>query len=287
MKFTDMQEKGFRGINIEAALKVLILMGFSLFFFSLVHSGDVQLYVHPRMVPFIKFGILAMGLISMFSLKELFKPRSKFKIVPYLLFLIPLSLAFFIPATPMDPSAMSFGDIKLNRQIATDTSSVNTGAGGIEEKSSDTAPKMEVTSANFAALAALANKPDDRSLKLRNNMIVPNDTNFYRWLNELYANMGTYQGKKIQVTGFVFKDKTTKDNEFVPARMMMTCCTADLQVVGMLCRYDKAKALKKDAWVKVAGTIEVIDFKGEKIPIIVVDNVEVTEKPKNDYVYPF
>ena len=99
--------------------------------------------------------------------------------------------------------------------------------------------------------------------------------------------MGTYQGKRREVIGFVFRDNAVKDNEFAPARLLMVCCTADRQTVGMLCRYDKAKSLKQDSWVKVTGTIRIIDFKGQKIPTIEADNVVETARPKNDYVYPF
>ena len=297
MRVCTLQAHGLGRINWEVATKVFILLGFGLFFASLIQSGKVQLYVHPRIVPAMIFAILVMGVIALFTLKDVFKPQRKFTIVPYLFFLIPLALAFSVPATSMDSSSMSFGDIKLTRQageipsakksVETDTPSLKDGTGGAEKISEENLSNIKVTSSNFAALAALANKPDDRRLKLQNNTVVMGDGNFFRWLRELYDNMGIYQGKRIEVIGFVFKNKGVKENEFVPARLMMVCCTADLQTVGMLCRYDKAKALKQDSWVKVTGTIRIIDFKGQQIPIIEAENVVTTSKPENDYVYPF
>jgi len=33
--------------------------------------------------------------------------------------------------------------------------------------------------------------------------------------------MGKFEGKKIKLTEFVFKDESFKENEFVPARLLM------------------------------------------------------------------
>jgi putative membrane protein len=296
MRVFVMQVQGRGKVNWDAATKVVVLAGFALFFAFLIQSGRVRLYVHPRIVPAMIFAILAMAAIALFTLKEVFRPQHKFKVGPYLFFLIPLILAFSFPARSMDSSSMSFGDIHLTRQFAdtaagksgaADSSSPDDGSGGTGTLSEDNIANIKVTSENFAALAALAHKPDDKGLRVQNNTVVLNDANFYRWLKELYDNMPKYQGKKIQVIGFVFKDKTVRGNEFVPARLLMVCCTADLQTVGMLCRYDKAKALKQDSWVKVTGTIRIIDFRGEQIPIIDAEDVVTTAKPENDYIYPF
>jgi putative membrane protein len=295
-----MQIRGFRGVNIEAALKVFILSGFSLFFYSIIHSGKVQLYVHPRIVPYMEFGILAMVSISLFTLKELFKPKRKYQITSYLFFIIPLFLAFLLPPKSMDSSSMSFGDMKIARQTkgpTSDTGSVDkadnsfpdddTASTDSSSNSDNPSPSFEVNSSNYEALASLAREPSARVMKLQNGMVVMGDDNFVKWLQELDNNREKYQGKRIQVVGFVFKDNHLKKNEFIPARLMMTCCAADLQPVGMLCRYDKAAELKHDTWVKVTGTIKVIDYKGEKVPIIEAESVVKTSKPNNDYVYPF
>jgi len=287
-------------INIEAALRILILLGFAVFFSSLVQSGRIQLYVNPRILPSLKLGIQAMVLIALFTLKDVFRPQGSVRIVPYLFFIIPLILAFLLPARSMNSSTMSLGDIAIIPQGKQSSSvagpksvqrgpSVKDGGQDAAEKGSDSdnPGKVEVNSSNYEALASLATQPADRRLKLQNDMVVMDDGNYFRWLKEIYDNMETYRGKKIEVVGFVFKDKQVKANEFVPARLLMTCCTADLQTVGMLCRYDNAKSLARDAWVKVTGTIKIIDYKGVKIPVIVADSIVNADKPENEYVYPF
>jgi len=110
---------------------------------------------------------------------------------------------------------------------------------------------------------------------------------FVEWIQEIYEHMDKYKGKKIQVVGFVFKDEQFKKNEFVPARMMMVCCAADMQPIGLLCSYAKASELKKDVWVKVSGRIGQGEFEGQKMPMIEVESVEPANKPKNEFVYPY
>ena len=199
----------------------------------------------------------------------------------------------------MNSASMSLGDIAIGRQVkglpaavvSRGTEGDHTDESGQNDEkkslSSDNPGAVEVNSSNYEALASLATSPTDRGLKLQDNMVIVDDRNYIRWLKEIYDNLETYRGKKIQMVGFVFRGKEVKVNEFVPARLLMICCTADLQVVGMLCRYDKAKSLADDSWVKVTGTIRIITYKGTKVPIVVADSVVETDKPKSEYVYPF
>jgi len=124
-------------------------------------------------------------------------------------------------------------------------------------------------------------------LQLIDETIIMDNDNYVRWIQEIYDNIEKYIGKKIQVSGFVFKEEQFEDNEFVSARMMMVCCAADMQPIGFLCRYDKAAELKVDTWIRVYGTITKGEFNGNVIPVIEADKVENTEKPEFDYVYPF
>ena len=228
-----MQIVGFRRVNMEAILRVFILSGFALFFYSIIHSGKVQLYVHPRIVPYMEFGILAMVSISLFTLKEVFKPKRNFNITPYLFFIITLFLAFSLPAKPIDSSSMSFGDMKIARQAKgttanagsidmADNSSPDDGTSSTDNNlNSDNPASFEVNSSNYDALASLAREPSARAMKLQNGMVVMGDDNFVKWLQELDNNKEKYQGKKIQVIGFVFKNNHLKKNEFIPARLML------------------------------------------------------------------
>ena len=123
-------------------------------------------------------------------------------------------------------------------------------------------------------------------LNLQNDCIILNDDNFASAIQEINEHMNQYNGKRIELTGFVYKNLMIENNEFVPARMLMWCCSADLQPIGLLCRYDKTPSLKRTAWVKVSGLIKVVDYRGQKTPVIYADQVVNTDKPRDEYVYP-
>lgn len=271
-------------INIEALFKLIILLGFALFFTMIITTGKALLYVNPRIIPYVKFGIAAMAVIALFHIPDVFKPRRKASIGIYLFFLIPLVSAFVIQSKPMDTKTMAFGDVNLSQQSGLGKSASNAS----NVTSADTGSTWQTSNAaNSSAQEQVKTTDDASQLKLHGDTIVMDDNNFVKWLQELYDNKQKYQGKKIQAIGFVLKGKELSKNEFYPARLMMACCTADLQPVGLLCRYENAPELKQDSWVKVEGTIKIIDYKGEQTAIIIADNVSNAEKPEYEYVYPY
>ncbi len=282
-------------INMDVALRSVILLGFALFFYLIIQTDKVQLYVNPRIVPYVKFGIVAMVMISLFSIRDLFKPKRKANLAPYLFFLIPLLMAFALPPKAMDSTSMAFGDVNITQQQSSNADYL-TPDDIAESSTGDTAQRSDDSSATGVDTQSSSNSLDsiqadpgqtESRLIMQGDTIVIGDNDFIQWLQEIYDNMGKYDGKKIQVVGFVFKSKELKENEFAPTRFMMACCTADLQPVGFLCRYDKASELKQDTWLKITGTIKVVDYKGEKTPVIIAEKVASVNKPKNEYVYPY
>lgn len=271
-------------INIEALFKLVILLGFAFFFSMIIATGKALLYVNPRIIPYVKFGIAALVVIALFYIPDVLKPQRKANIGIYLFFLIPLVSAFVIQAKPLDTKSIALGDVNLSQQAGTGINVNN--ASNVAAADTDSTWQAQDTS-----IPLTQEQPDDdvysSQLKLDGDTIVMDDNNFVKWLQELYDNKQKYQGKKIQVIGFVLKGKELSKNEFYPARLMMACCTADLQPVGLLCRYKNAPELKQDSWVKVEGTIKIIDYKGEQTAIIIADNVSNAQKPEYDYVYPY
>lgn len=242
-------------INIEALLKVLILLGFAAFFLMTIQIGSVKYYVHPRIVPYMKFAIAAMGLISLFLAGDILRPRRrKTNLIVYMIFIIPLTAAFVFPGRSIE-SASSY-----NFQISDNYSSDN-----------------EITTPD--------NK--DTGLSLVGDTVIMDDENFVGWYDELFINQDKYIGKKIEVVGFVFRMEDFDKNHFVPARFMMACCAADAQPAGFLCRYEKASEFKDNTWVKVTGVIGQDIIRNQKMPVIIAESVEEVEKPENEYVYAF
>jgi putative membrane protein len=287
-----------RRYNIEAVIKIVILLGFALFFLITIVTGKTQLYVHPRIIPYIVFDVVAMILIAGFIFADIFKPqRTKSSLVPYLCFIVPLFLAFSLPAKSMDSSYLVGNDIRIGSQsinsspndISRNNLPENNSSGGLANNSSSNSasPSISVDSNSDSYLSKKNTEVPENNLKLQEETIIIDDNNFVQWTVEIYEHMDKYEGKKVQLIGFVLRDPRMKPNEFVPARFMMSCCTADMQPIGLLCQYPKASELKKDSWVQVTGTIKETTFEGQNIPLFKADSVVGVEKPKHDYVYPY
>lgn len=84
-----------------------------------------------------------------------------------------------------------------------------------------------------------------------------------------------YEGKKIKYAGQLLMPPELGPESFVPGRMVMTCCAADMKFLGLICRYKGARAFANKDWVKVTGTVHVEDNKeyGGEGPIIYCEEV--------------
>ncbi|PYG89051.1 putative membrane protein [Ruminiclostridium sufflavum DSM 19573] len=277
-------------LNIDVVLKLIILLGFSLFFFITVQSGTIQLLVHPRIIPFLKFGIVIMIIMSLFLLKDIFKlQREKTNLYQYLFFIIPLIMAFSLPVKEINSGSVAIGNSTGTVMSGSSTARSKTpdidsaGSSSGENILSEDTEQKQNTDTSFMD----GTEEEDSVPELKDNTVIMDDSNFVMWIDEIYSNPSKYEGKKIIVTGFVFKDKQFKENEFVPARMMMTCCAADMSTVGLLARYDKTSELRENRWFEFTGTIVNSEFNGDKVPVVNIESAKRIAKPQNEYVYPY
>lgn len=65
-----------------------------------------------------------------------------------------------------------------------------------------------------------------------------------------------YRGKVVEFTGMVLKSPDFPKNYFVPGRMAMTCCEADMTFLGYICKAREARNLETGQWVRVRARIE-------------------------------
>ncbi|WDC83247.1 TIGR03943 family protein [Caloramator sp. mosi_1] len=119
---------------------------------------------------------------------------------------------------------------------------------------------------------------------IKDGLIDVNNKNYLDVLDELQRNLDKYQEREIKIEGFVFKDKSFNKNQFVVARMLITCCAADAQIIGLMVEGDYN--VKENEWVRVEGVINKGVYNGDIIPIIRSKSVKLIEKPKEEYIYP-
>ena len=110
-------------------------------------------------------------------------------------------------------------------------------------------------------------------------------SNYTNILKATHENINNYVGVKIHFTGYVYRVLDLKDNQFVLARDMIISSNYQAVVVGFLCEYDKAKNFNDDTWVEITGEITKGDYHGD-MPIVKITNIQETNKPSEEYVYP-
>jgi putative membrane protein len=256
-----------KNFNIDNLIKIIILLGYSTFFIMLAITDKIKMFVHPRITPYVLFCGIFMLIISLILTKDLFTPqRKKVNLKSYTFFLIPLFMAYFLPAKNIDSSELSYNGL----EVATQTSESSTTDDEILDSMMDSEEELI-----------------DSELELVNNTIKVTDDTFVKWLEAISTNTDEYLHKNIELTGFVFKTDDFSDNEFVPARMLMTCCTADMTPIGLLANYNKTSQLEKDSWYKFKGKITMGEYQGSETPIINILSHEETSKPAEEYVYPY
>jgi uncharacterized repeat protein (TIGR03943 family) len=108
------------------------------------------------------------------------------------------------------------------------------------------------------------------------------------WLRDFSRteDLSKFSGQKADVIGFVYRDPRSKENEFWVSRFAVSCCVADATALGLLVQTSDAKALKTDSWVRVTGKLQLGEFAGEKMPMIVAEKIEPAQQPNQPYLYP-
>lgn len=110
----------------------------------------------------------------------------------------------------------------------------------------------------------IAEKYDDR------DKITITDDNYADLVDSITIFLDRFQGKEIDINGFVYRDDSTDQNHLVVARFLMSCCSADTSVIGMMAKGNNLNKIESDTWVKVTGTISQTTLGKDRIPLVEV-----------------
>ncbi|NHN33592.1 TIGR03943 family putative permease subunit [Paenibacillus agricola] len=109
---------------------------------------------------------------------------------------------------------------------------------------------------------------------------------FLETLTTVDLYLDKFVGKKMQLTGFVYREDDMKNTQFVVGRFTIQCCSADASPYGVLVDYDRAEQFADDSWVTVTGTIQQTKFNDMDIMLLKVEKITKAEPAKAQYVYP-
>jgi putative membrane protein len=237
--------------NINEFIWFLILLSFSLYFYNLLHTSKIDEFINPKLIKYSYFTLGALIIFTLFQISNIFsKRRSKVLKKGYALFFIPLFLGVVVNPRGFDTAMAHNKGVNIDQSF------------------------FHIIHEDFT----------------KGNKINITEENFFDAHTEIVEKVDKYSGKEISLQGFIYTNKKFKCNQFVVARMAISFCAADGQVIGFLSETDKAQYIKANQWVKVDGVIDKTtatnnDGKKYIIPIIKIKNFEYIKEPVNKYVY--
>jgi putative membrane protein len=93
-----------------------------------------------------------------------------------------------------------------------------------------------------------------------------------------------FLGKKITITGFVYRQEDFTKNQFVLGRFAVQCCSADASPFGVLVEHPDANLFATDSWMRATGTIEKTIFNEVEILKLNIEQYEQIAEPTSKYV---
>ena len=81
--------------------------------------------------------------------------------------------------------------------------------------------------------------------------ITLDDPDYGIWYLDIQEHPDRYVGKTITYKAQAMTGMKLPKGSFVPGRNAMTCCVEDIRFFGFLCKYDKARSLRRGGWSTV------------------------------------
>ena len=138
---------------------------------------------------------------------------------------------------------------------------------------------------SFKVFKGANNSSNNLRCTPQNDISKISSSNYTNVLKTVHENIDNYIGKKIRFTGYIYRTIDLQDNQFVLARDMIISSNFQSVIVGFLCECSNANNFENNTWVDVTGEITKGDYHGE-MPIIKVLEINNTDKPNDEFVYP-
>ena len=115
------------------------------------------------------------------------------------------------------------------------------------------------------------------------DVIEISDVDYGIWYIDAMDHPEKYDGKTMRFKAMAYTGGRLPKGYFVPGRMAMTCCEADMTFLGFMCKWKDAEKYKTKEWVKVRAKVGgeyQRDYHGEG-PVLYAENVEKAAEIKD------
>lgn len=273
--------------NLQALFFAVLYAAFAGVTLRMILSGRYLNYLTPKSLKYLIFLAVIFALFAVSELTRLKRPGNFRTVLSSMILLIPLGL-MVQPTMETDINALGTGYMGAN--LVPDSAKKTTGYQGSTYQGESmtftikdaTAPDLNTANSSNSFFEKRELTGLDKNAKT----LTISDDEFYDWITRIFADPSQYLGYTVTVNGKVFHDdKYMSQNQFVPSRLLMTCCVADTVPCGLIADYDKVSTLTPGSWVKVTGKLKMGKYNGQDGPVIDVTSVGEGTKPENEYVY--
>lgn len=236
--------------RIYRFLQILLLVALGAFLVEKALSGKLTWYINVRFMPLTLLGIALLTIMVIALIRHTQKTANTHEHlhanpVNLLVLLIPVLVGVLVPDRPLDAAAVASKGVTLNAPL--------------------------VASENAEQQFDMA--ADER--------------NIVDWLRifSSESDLSPYLEQQASVIGFVYRDESLPENQFLVSRFVITCCAADAFALGIPVEWD-GEMLEDNVWVKVKGGVEVSYWQNQKVPLILAESLEVVAEPEQPYLIP-
>ena len=99
--------------------------------------------------------------------------------------------------------------------------------------------------------------PEELPYDISQDVIEIKPEDYGIWFFDTKDNPERYKGKTVEFTACIMKSRELEKDVFVPGRMAMTCCEADMTFIGFLAHSPEISHFENYAWVKLRAKVDI------------------------------
>ncbi|SFB41482.1 TIGR03943 family protein [Cohnella sp. OV330] len=275
--------------------RAVVLAGIGLYIARLSATGSLSLYISPRMAAYTKLASVGLCFIAAALVYQALKawdgdrssgcgeacghePAGSWlrQLRAGVLFAVPLALFFLTPDTTIGSAMAAQKGMKL--------SGVNVAL------ANQAVPEPSATDAELDLLFPhdSLTKPyaDYGKMLYAEPEIEIADRRYLETLTTLSFYPDSFTGRRASISGFVYRDDSIGESQFVLGRFAVQCCAADAIPYGIVVESPDAAKYANDKWMTVSGTLAKTTVDGVEVLMLQVDAATEIEPSKDPYVYP-
>lgn len=100
--------------------------------------------------------------------------------------------------------------------------------------------------------------PDPLPYDMSKPLVEIGEEDYAEWYRDINERQDEYEGKEIIIKGRAVVGDELPPGKFIFGRHVMTCCEADIQFAGLLCKFDEKKTarLGNGTWVEIRARVK-------------------------------